>query len=112
MEDCKVAGYDISKGTTILITTWSIGRDPNSWDAPNEFLLERFVGKEIDMTGSNFALLPFGSGRRRCPEYKYIRTTIVNLLHGFNLDSVNGTRPKNICMEELFEITYYNSKSS
>ncbi|KAL0456311.1 UNVERIFIED_CONTAM: cytochrome [Sesamum latifolium] len=89
MEDCKVAGYDISKGTTILISTWSIGRDPNSWDTPNEFLPERFVGKEIDMTGTNFALLPFGSGRRRCPGYnlgfKYFRKTMANLLH---MDSI------------------------
>ncbi|KAK4413416.1 Trimethyltridecatetraene synthase [Sesamum alatum] len=69
MDDCKVAGYDIAKGTTVLINTWSIGRDPNSWDSPLEFLPERFLNKEIDIMGSNFAMLPFGSGRRRCPGY-------------------------------------------
>ncbi|KAL0359996.1 UNVERIFIED_CONTAM: Trimethyltridecatetraene synthase [Sesamum radiatum] len=109
MEDCKVAGYDISKGTTILINTWSIGRDPNSWDAPNEFSPERFVGKEIDLTGSNFALLPFGSGRRRCPGYnlglKIVRTILANLLHGFNLKLIDGMSPKDICMEELYGLT-------
>ncbi|KAL0287280.1 UNVERIFIED_CONTAM: Flavonoid 3'-monooxygenase [Sesamum angustifolium] len=40
MEDCKVAGYDIAKGTAVLINTWSLGRDPNSWDSPFEFLPE------------------------------------------------------------------------
>ncbi|KAL0359998.1 UNVERIFIED_CONTAM: Trimethyltridecatetraene synthase [Sesamum radiatum] len=114
MEDCKVAGYDISKGTTILINTWSIGRYPNSWDAPNEFLPERFVGKEIDPTGSNFALLPFGSGRRKCPGYnlglKIVRTILANLLHGFNLKLVDGMTPKDICMEELYGLTVHPKK--
>ncbi|PIN03541.1 Cytochrome P450 CYP2 subfamily [Handroanthus impetiginosus] len=104
MEDCKVASYDISKGTTILINTWSMGRDPISWDKPEEFLPERFIGKETDMLGSNFALLPFGSGRRRCPGYnlglKIVRTTVANLVHGFEL-KVDG----DICMEELYGLT-------
>ncbi|KAL0349914.1 UNVERIFIED_CONTAM: cytochrome [Sesamum radiatum] len=49
MEDCKVAGYDIAKGTAVLINTWSLGRDPNSWDSPFEFLPERFLDKDIDI---------------------------------------------------------------
>ncbi|PIN03538.1 Cytochrome P450 CYP2 subfamily [Handroanthus impetiginosus] len=114
IEDCKVAGYDISKGTTVLINTWSIGRDPISWDKPEEFLPERFIGKEIDMLGSNFALLPFGSGRRRCPGYnlglKVVRTTLANLLHGFELKLVEGMRIEDICMEEEYGLSTHPKK--
>ncbi|NAW49638.1 cytochrome P450, partial [Salmonella sp. gx-f5] len=34
LEDCDIAGYHISKGTRVVINTWSIGRDPSIWDAP------------------------------------------------------------------------------
>ncbi|XP_057793711.1 trimethyltridecatetraene synthase-like [Salvia miltiorrhiza] len=111
MEDCKVAGYDIAKGTAVIINTWSIGRDPKAWDAPEEFLPERFVGEDIDMTGSNFSLLPFGSGRRRCPGYKLglkiVGTMLANLLHGFEMRLVEGMRPQDICVEELYGLTVH-----
>ncbi|KAL0360000.1 UNVERIFIED_CONTAM: Trimethyltridecatetraene synthase [Sesamum radiatum] len=108
-EDCKVAGYDVPKGTVILINTWTIGRDPKSWDSPLEFLPERFVGKNVDMKGSNFSFLPFGSGRRKCPGYrlglKLVRTMLANLLHGFNFRLVDGMSPEDICMEEEYGLT-------
>ncbi|KAH6763850.1 hypothetical protein C2S51_015099 [Perilla frutescens var. frutescens] len=109
IEDCNIAGYDISKGTTVLINTWSIGRDPRVWDSPELFLPERFIGKEIEMTGGNFALLPFGSGRRRCTGYnlglKIVRTTLANLLHGFDLKLIDGMTPQDICMDEVYGLT-------
>ncbi|KAH6775162.1 hypothetical protein C2S52_012723 [Perilla frutescens var. hirtella] len=111
IDDCKVEGYNVSKGTVVFINTFSIGRDPNLWDSPEEFLPERFMGKDTDMTGSDFTLLPFGSGRRRCPGYKLglkiVRTTLANLLHGFNLKLVEGMRPQDICMDEVYRITMH-----
>ncbi|KAL0351282.1 UNVERIFIED_CONTAM: Trimethyltridecatetraene synthase [Sesamum calycinum] len=108
-EDCKVAGYDVPKGTVILINTWTIGRDPKLWDSPLTFLPERFLGKNIDMKGSNFSFLPFGSGRRRCPGYrlglKLVRTMLANLLHEFNFKLVDGMRPEDICIEEEYGLT-------
>ncbi|KAL1533889.1 flavonoid 3'-monooxygenase-like [Salvia divinorum] len=104
IQDCNVVGYDISKGTTVFVNVWSIGRDPKAWDSPNDFLPERFLGKEIDLSGSNFALLPFGSGRRICPGYhlglKVVRTMLGNLLHGFDLKLVDGMRPEDVSLEE------------
>ncbi|KAL0331456.1 UNVERIFIED_CONTAM: Flavonoid 3'-monooxygenase [Sesamum angustifolium] len=109
--DCKVAGYDVAKGTTVIINAWSLGRDPNSWDSPLEFLPERFLNKDIDITGSNFAMLPFGSGRRRCPGYglglKIVRTTLANLLHGFELKLIEGMKPEDVSLEEAYALTIH-----
>ncbi|KAH6763857.1 hypothetical protein C2S51_015106 [Perilla frutescens var. frutescens] len=111
IDECKVAGYDISKGTTVIINTFSLGRDPNTWDSPEEFLPERFMGKDIDITGSNFALLPFGSGRRKCVGYKLgikvVGMTLANLLHGFELKLVEGMRAQDICMDEVYGIAVH-----
>ncbi|EXB38962.1 Flavonoid 3'-monooxygenase [Morus notabilis] len=110
LEDCQVSGYDIRKGTLVFINTWSIGSDQSVWDAPKEFRPERFLGKagkDIDVKGQCFKLLPFGSGRRMCPGYslglKMISASLANLLHGFNwkLGGTNQT-PEDLDMEELY----------
>ncbi|KHN26360.1 Cytochrome P450 93A3 [Glycine soja] len=48
--------------------------DPNHWENPLEFKPERFISEEgsgkgqIDVRGQHFHMIPFGSGRRGCPE--------------------------------------------
>ncbi|KAK6914682.1 Cytochrome P450 [Dillenia turbinata] len=39
-EDAQINGYDIPKGTRVLVNVWTIGRDPNLWDQPDEFYPE------------------------------------------------------------------------
>ncbi|KAH6775152.1 hypothetical protein C2S52_012713 [Perilla frutescens var. hirtella] len=115
IEDCNVVGYEIPKGTIVMINAWSIGRNPELWDSPEEFVPERFFGKEIDMLGSNFALFPFGSGRRRCPGYnlglKIVQTTLANLLHGFDLRLVEGMKMEDVCIEEEYGLTTHPKHS-
>ncbi|KAJ7979239.1 Cytochrome P450 [Quillaja saponaria] len=106
LADCNVLGYDISKGTIILINTWSMGRDPSVWNSPGEFCPERFLGKTIDVKGQNFELLPFGSGRRMCPGYtlglKMVQSNLANMLHGFNWRLTDNMKPKDLSMDEVF----------
>ncbi|XP_022731091.1 flavonoid 3'-monooxygenase-like [Durio zibethinus] len=106
LEDCNVAGYDIRKGTTVFINTWSMGKDPLLWEEPEEFRPERFLGKKIDVKGQNFELLPFGSGRRMCPGYslglKMIQSSLANLLHGFNWKLPDNTKAEDLSMEEVY----------
>ncbi|XP_049369144.1 trimethyltridecatetraene synthase-like [Solanum verrucosum] len=114
IEDCNVAGYDIPKGTNVFVNAWSLGRNSKYWDRAEEFIPERFIENNIDIKGQNFALLPFGSGRRRCPGYslgmRLVRTTMANLLHGFNWKLTGDMRPEDISMEEIYGLTTHPKK--
>ncbi|KAF7846867.1 hypothetical protein BT93_L3642 [Corymbia citriodora subsp. variegata] len=108
-EDCTIDGYDIPKGTQVLVLVWSISRDPEIWDAPEEFRPERFLEHDIDVKGQSFELLPFGSGRRMCPGYslglKVIQASLANLLHGFNWKLPAGMSKEDLDMEEIFGLS-------
>ncbi|PHT32040.1 hypothetical protein CQW23_28377 [Capsicum baccatum] len=97
LEDCHVAGYDILKGIILMVNTWSIKRKLHHWESPGELIPERFEGKDIDVIGQHFVLLPFGMGQRKCPGYSIgihiIGATLVNLLHGFNWRLAYGLNP-------------------
>ncbi|XVF01009.1 hypothetical protein REPUB_Repub04eG0050900 [Reevesia pubescens] len=91
MEDCRVQGYHVPKGTRLFVNLWKLQRDPRIWSNPEEFQPERFLTthKNVDILGQNFELIPFGSGRRSCPGMTWalqvIRLTIARLLQGFDL---------------------------
>ncbi|XP_039797717.1 trimethyltridecatetraene synthase-like [Panicum virgatum] len=108
-EDATVDGYDIPAGTRVLVSVWSIGRDPALWDAPEEFMPERFLGSKLDVKGQDYELLPFGSGRRMCPGYslglKVIQVSLANLLHGFTWSLPNDMTKEELSVEEIFGLS-------
>ncbi|KAL8225903.1 hypothetical protein R6Q57_018460 [Mikania cordata] len=63
--DCVVGGYNIPRGTMLIVNQWAIHHDPKVWNEPERFRPERFKG--LEGTRDGFKLLPFGSGRRSCP---------------------------------------------
>lgn len=62
-DDCKVAGYDMPRGTILLVNAWAMHRDPKLWEEPERFKPERFE-KEGEI---HKLMIPFGIGRRACP---------------------------------------------
>ncbi|XP_028752120.1 flavonoid 3'-monooxygenase [Neltuma alba] len=107
--DSKVVGYDIPEGTQLIVNAWAIGRDPTIWDNPNEFCPERFIGKDTDVTGNHFELLPFGAGKRICPGYplalKVILVSLANLVHGFSWNLPDHMKETDLNMEETYRLT-------
>nr|QWK52228.1 cytochrome P450 71B34-3 [Isatis tinctoria] len=104
MSEFEINGYTIQPKTRLHVNTWAIGRDPDTWKDPEEFLPERFMDNNIDAKGLNFELLPFGSGRRICPAI-FMGTTMVecglaNMLYNFNWNLPEGTAVEDIDIEE------------
>nr|QWK52368.1 cytochrome P450 71B5-1 [Isatis tinctoria] len=104
MSDIKIQGYNIPKNTMIQINTYTIGRDPQNWTKPEEFIPERFVDNPIDYKGQHFELLPFGAGRRVCPGMAtgitIVELCLLSLLYFFDWSLPNGMTIKDINMEE------------
>ncbi|GMI76293.1 cytochrome P450, family 81, subfamily D, polypeptide 5 [Hibiscus trionum] len=65
--DCSIGGYEVPRGTIVLVNAWSIHRDPNSWEDPTSFKPERFERLEGNGESGSHKLMAFGLGRRTCP---------------------------------------------
>ncbi|KAL9323778.1 hypothetical protein ACSQ67_008635 [Phaseolus vulgaris] len=70
-EDCSIGGYNLPKGTILLVNAWAIHHDPELWSEPTQFKPERFE-KESEAS----SLLSFGLGRRACPGSNLAQRTV------------------------------------
>uniref|UniRef100_A0A0E0D746 Cytochrome P450 n=1 Tax=Oryza meridionalis TaxID=40149 RepID=A0A0E0D746_9ORYZ len=88
--DCKVGGYNVPRGTMLLINAYAIHRDPAVWEEPEKFMPERFEDGRCDGN----LLMPFGMGRRRCPgETLALRTVglvLGTLIQCFDWERIDG----------------------
>ncbi|CDY29785.1 BnaC05g32050D [Brassica napus] len=70
-EGCKIRGFYIPVNTPLVVNAYAVMRDPDSWEDPNEFKPERFLGSprsgQEHEREHALKYIPFGSGRRGCP---------------------------------------------
>ncbi|XP_030449482.1 cytochrome P450 71B36-like [Syzygium oleosum] len=100
----KLFGYEIDPKTRVEVNVWGIGRDPELWEDPEEFVPERFEDSPIDYKGNHFELLPFGAGRRGCPGMSMgmavVELALANVLHSFDWELPKGMTEGDVSMEE------------
>ncbi|KAI5333472.1 hypothetical protein L3X38_023603 [Prunus dulcis] len=103
-QDAQINGYDIKANTQVIVNAWQIGRDPKSYNKPEEFEPERFLDSAIDYKGNYFQYIPFGAGRRGCPGIQFAMAVqeiaLANLVHKFNWALPDGTRGEDLDMTE------------
>ncbi|CAH1439889.1 unnamed protein product [Lactuca virosa] len=106
---CEINGYHVPVNTKVLINAWKIGRHPDYWIDPESFVPERFSDNSVNMTGTDFELLPFGAGRRMCPGMTLglanVELPLAMLLYHFNWELPDGTTSRDIDMSETFGAT-------
>ncbi|KAJ0971975.1 hypothetical protein J5N97_019934 [Dioscorea zingiberensis] len=111
IENTELQGYKIPAKTRVIINAWAIGRDPKFWDAPEEFMPERFMNSDLDFRGQDFDFVPFGVGRRICPGMQFavatIEFTLANLVHHFDWEMPSGLSGEDLNMEETQGLTMH-----
>ncbi|OAP12109.1 CYP76C6 [Arabidopsis thaliana] len=109
----EILGFTVLKDSQVLVNVWAIGRDPLVWENPTHFEQERFLGKEIDVKGTDYELTPFGAGRRICPglplAMKTVHLMLASLLYTFEWKLPNGVGSEDLDMEETFGLTVHKT---
>ncbi|CAI0382877.1 unnamed protein product [Linum tenue] len=104
IQKCSLGGYEIPAKTIIH---WG--------ENPDEFKPERFVGKSVDVKGSNFELIPFGAGRRICPGIHIglatVEIALANLLYAFDWEMPAGMKSEDLDMDVLPGLTMHKKNA-
>ncbi|MEQ1544733.1 cytochrome P450 [Methyloglobulus sp.] len=87
VDDIFVGGYNIRKGTTIILSLYVTHRHAEFWERPNEFYPEHFLNSQANVGRSKYAFFPFGSGLHNCLGRHFaeleMMSVIVTLLREF-----------------------------
>lgn len=97
-EDCTIGGFDIPKGTMLVVNAWAVHRNPEVWEDPNCFKPERFKqGETVEVS----KLLPFGMGRRACPgaglAHRVVSLALATLIQCFEWGKLDDKKDVDLC---------------
>ncbi|KAL3679587.1 hypothetical protein R1sor_022543 [Riccia sorocarpa] len=95
-----LGGYYIPPECTVFVNVFAIAHDGRYWERPMEFNPDRFMGSAVSLTGNDFQLIPFGSGRRKCVGITLgmtmVQRTLASLVHSFDFAPVEGVKPHEV----------------
>ncbi|XP_016974313.1 probable cytochrome P450 12d1 proximal, mitochondrial [Drosophila rhopaloa] len=99
--DVTLSGYNIPKGTTVLLGSQVLLKDSTYYADPDEFIPERWLrNPETGKKGqaSPFTFLPFGFGPRMCIGKRIVdlemETTVAKLIRNFHVEfNRDASRP-------------------
>lgn len=81
LNDCVVGGYEIPKGTMVLVNPQHTHRMDDVWKCPAKFDPERFNPDRREDLAHKFAYLPFGGGVHKCLGRHFAENQAKALIH-------------------------------
>ncbi|KAJ8444701.1 hypothetical protein Cgig2_030375 [Carnegiea gigantea] len=115
-----INGYYIPAGTRVFINTHGLGRNPTVWgrDDIEDFYPERHWpsdGARVEIShGSDFKILPFSAGKRRCPGAPlglvFVLLGLARLFHAFDWAPPEGIRAEEMDTQEVYGMTMPKAK--
>jgi cytochrome P450 len=73
----SIGGYRVETGTRIIVHIVAINRNADTYEHPNEFRPERFLG----VRPQTYAWVPFGGGIKRCLGASFSVRELITVLH-------------------------------
>ncbi|MBA0775177.1 hypothetical protein Gotri_010337 [Gossypium trilobum] len=93
----------------------NIGKNLETWENPEVFSPERFIGYFIDYKGLHYELIPFGAGRRICPGMRMgvatVELALANLLYNFDWEMAIGMNKEDLDFEAISGITAHKKNA-
>lgn len=96
----RVGDYLVDAGTRIVVHIVAINRNPRTYDRPNDFCPERFLG----VRAPTHAWVPFGGGAKRCLGASFSMRELITVLHTLLLEgefSAVDERPERIVRRSI-----------
>ncbi|XP_021893078.1 cytochrome P450 703A2 [Carica papaya] len=108
-----INGYYIPAKTRVFINTHGLGRNTKIWSDVEEFRPERHWlgnGSRVEIShGTDFKILPFSAGKRKCPGaplgVSLVLMALAQLFHCFDWAPPEGLRSEDIDTTEVYGMT-------
>ncbi|KAM9770202.1 cytochrome P450 4V8 [Menidia menidia] len=92
-DDCHIKGFNIPKGTNVIIITYALHRDPRYFPEPEEFRPDRFL-PENSAGRPPYAYVPFSAGLRNCIGQRFAlmeeKVVLASILRNFSVEACQG----------------------
>ena len=105
----SIGGYRVDAGTRIVIHIIAINRNPHTYEHPNEFRPERFLGTRPE----TYAWIPFGGGVKRCLGASFSIRELITVLHVLLRDgefSAVDEKPEKIVRRSIMLAPRYGTR--
>ncbi|KAK7929481.1 hypothetical protein WMY93_005876 [Mugilogobius chulae] len=89
-QDTTIKGFKVLKGSTVIIVTYALHRDPRYFPDPEEFRPERFL-PENTIGRPAYAYVPFSAGLRNCIGQRFAmmeeKVVLASVLRSFTVEA-------------------------